>query len=120
MVTTDFAYWLQQQLDDRNWKPTDLAKRSHLSDTAVSRILRGQRNPDPETLLAIAKALSISATAIYQRAGLLPEGNGDNKVNETIEQILHEVEGMPEQDQNEILAFIRMKTNLRQRQKKKQ
>ncbi len=119
MNTVDFAFWLQQQLDDRAWKPTDLAKHSRLSDTAISRILRGQRKPDPDTLLAIAKALNVSPATVYQRAGLLPEENNRDRINEVIEQIMHEVEGMPDQDQQEILAFIRMKNNLRQRQKKR-
>lgn len=118
MTTIDFAYWLQLQLDHRNWKPTDLAKHSHLSDTAISRILHGQPNPDPDTLLAIAKALNISPGTIYQRAGLLPEGNGQNKISGTLQRILHETQDMSEQDQQEILAFIRIKSSLRQQRKK--
>ncbi len=119
MVVTDFTQWLQEQLDIKNWRVTDLANHARLSTATVSRILNGQRKGDPETLMAIANALNISETLVYRKAGILSEENNNKKINETIEQIVHETEGMNEQDQQEVLAFIRMKNNLRQRQKRK-
>ncbi|MDL1909737.1 helix-turn-helix transcriptional regulator [Chloroflexi bacterium CFX6] len=116
MKVIDFPSWLTAQIISRNWKPTDLAKYSHLSDTAVSRILRGDRNPDVDTLSKIAQALRLPPEQVYRAAGILPPVPD---LNETIEQIVHEIQSLPEQDQQEILAFIRMKNNLRNQRKSK-
>lgn len=64
MSKIDFSLWLQEQISTREWKPTDLAKRSRISDTAVSRILRGERKPDTDTLLSFAHALNVSPITI--------------------------------------------------------
>jgi len=70
----------------------------------------------PETLSALAKALEIPQITILRKAGILPPAP---EANELVEQIVHETSNMPEQDQQEILAFIRMKNNLREKGKKK-
>ena len=64
--------------------------------------------------LSIANALELPPESIFRKAGLLPP-NPD--VDEEIEQILHEVEKLPKSDQEEVLAFIRMKRNLRKKGK---
>jgi len=111
-----FSTWLQSELDNRGWRPTDLAKRSSISDTTVSRILRGERNADIETLKAFAHAFKLPPEQVYRAAGILqPKPD----MNEIIEQILHDIQDLPEADQQEVLAYIRMKNNLRNQRKKK-
>ncbi len=72
MNALDFPSWLQDQLDAKEWRSTDLARRAKISDAAVSRILRGERKADHETLKAFAKALDISPLIILRRAGVVP------------------------------------------------
>lgn len=116
MNTVDFSLWLQEQIDDKGWKPTDLARRSHISDAAVSRILKGERKADVETLSSFAHALKLPPEQVYRAAGILPPAH---ELDELVEQIIHETTDLPEQDQQEVLAFIRMKNNLRAQRKKK-
>lgn len=83
MNIMDFSEWLQKELNKRKWRPTDLAKRANISDAAVSRILKGERKADTDSLKAIAKALNISAEQIFRHAGLLPpENESDDWVEE--------------------------------------
>jgi transcriptional regulator with XRE-family HTH domain len=116
MSGIDFPAWLQDQLDDKNWRVTDLAKHSHISDAAISRILKGLRKPDTDTLLAFSTALNISPIIMFRQAGKLPK---ETATTNLVEEIAHETSDMPEADQQEILAFIRMKNNLRNQRKKK-
>ncbi len=48
-----------------------LADTAGISNPYLSQIERGLRNPSAEILKSIARALSISAESLYERAGLL-------------------------------------------------
>ena len=47
---------LSQDLADRGWLPTDLARVAEVSDMTVTRVLRGQRH-NPRTWAKLAAAL---------------------------------------------------------------
>jgi len=61
-------------------------------------------------LMKLAHALKISPEMIFRRAGLLPP---KPEVDEQIEEILHEAAQLTEAERKELLAYIRMKRNLR-------
>jgi transcriptional regulator with XRE-family HTH domain len=62
-----------------------LAENAGISNPYLSQIERGLRKPSAEILKSIARALSIRAEALYERAGLL-EGVGEiATVREAIE-----------------------------------
>lgn len=117
LVDTLFSDWLVEQMSNRNWSQADLARASGLNRQVISSYINLRRtNPEPDALIAIANALQISPITVFRKAGIkLPKTD----VNELVEQIIHETQDMPEIDQQEILAFIRMKTNLRNQRKKK-
>lgn len=93
MNETDFPKWLQDKLDEKGWKPTELARRSGLSDAAVSRILKRERKADPETLQAFARSLKIDTTSIYKAAGLLPQDAEDEDV--WVDEMSHKLTLLP-------------------------
>ena len=78
-----------------------LAKLAGVSNPYLSQIERGLRKPSAEILQQIAKALRISAEALYVQAGILEqrEGNGlladavhaDEGLNERQKQVLLEI-----------------------------
>jgi transcriptional regulator with XRE-family HTH domain len=113
MPNIDFPAWLRDQLDRRSWRVSDLAKRSHKSDAAVSRVLHGERNPDPETLVAFATALNISPILMFRKAGLLPSGP-DNEVQ--FEDWQHLLNQMTPEDEAEMRQIAEMKIERRQRE----
>jgi transcriptional regulator with XRE-family HTH domain len=74
----DFPKWLQKQLDIREWRPTDLARKANVSDAAVSRVLKSERQADLETLMGFASALGISPMHILMEAFDFPKSEKDN------------------------------------------
>ncbi len=75
----------------------------------MSRILSGERKPTPETLQAFARALKLPIETIYRAAGLLPPAD---KIDEKIRNIEHSVAGLSEDDQRDVLEYVRMKVRL--------
>lgn len=113
---TFFGEWLKVQLIEQDMTQSELAVRIGVQPPQVSRLISGEREATPETLIKIADALRMSRQQVFRAAGLLPP---DPDANKMIEKILHEVQDMPEIDQQEVLAFIRMKNNLRKQRERK-
>lgn len=75
MQSVEFSTWLQEQLNERGWDQADLVRRSGVSQSQVSRIMTGTRNPGPETSKAIARALRLPPEDVLRQAGILPPKN---------------------------------------------
>lgn len=111
-----FSTWINDQLRERKWTQADLARESGLTRQAIGYYLSGKsKSPDPEALTSIARALNFPPTRVFRAAGILPPAP---EVSEEIEMILNEVARLPKEDQEEILAFVRMKSNLRVQREK--
>lgn len=61
-----------------------LAEAAGISNPYLSQIERGLRRPSAEILKSLARALSISAESLYERAGLLDEVGVRRDVPEAI------------------------------------
>lgn len=72
MTSIDFPDWLQAQLDDRGMTAYKLSKLSGKDQGVISRILSRERNPEPDTLIAIAKGLKLPVEVVLRAAGILP------------------------------------------------
>lgn len=69
----DLGDFLRQQRHSAQLSLRQLAIRSGVSNPYLSQVERGLRRPSAEVLQQLAKALQISATALYTRAGLLED-----------------------------------------------
>ena len=65
-TNSSFADWLNHLLAERNMRPADLVRLSGLDKSAVSRILSGNRSPEPETIKALAHALRIPPEIVFR------------------------------------------------------
>ncbi len=93
--------FIRDQRNDSNVSLRQLAKLAGVSNPYLSQIERGLRKPSAEILQQIAKALRISAEALYVQAGILEhrEGSGlvadavhaDEALNERQKQVLLEI-----------------------------
>jgi transcriptional regulator with XRE-family HTH domain len=97
----DIGEYIKQQRSTAKISLRQLSKLAGVSNPYLSQIERGLRKPSAEILQQIAKALRISAEALYVQAGILEqrEGSGavidavlaDEGLNERQKQILLDV-----------------------------
>lgn len=82
---SDLGDFIRQQRQRSAMSLRKLADTAGISNPYLSQIERGLRKPSAEILKSLARALSIRAEALYERAGLL-EGVGEiATVKEAIE-----------------------------------
>jgi transcriptional regulator with XRE-family HTH domain len=72
--------YIREQRSAANVSLRQLAKLAGVSNPYLSQIERGLRKPSAEILQQIAKALRISAEALYVQAGILDEAYADSDV----------------------------------------
>jgi transcriptional regulator with XRE-family HTH domain len=75
-LSRDIGEYIRQQRDGAQISLRQLAKLAGVSNPYLSQIERGLRKPSAEILQQIAKALRISAEALYVKAGILAEPIG--------------------------------------------
>jgi transcriptional regulator with XRE-family HTH domain len=76
----DLGSYIREQRAAAEISLRQLAALAGVSNPYLSQIERGLRKPSAEILQQIAKALSISAEALYVQAGILEERHGDSDV----------------------------------------
>lgn len=96
-----FATWLQGQLDLRRWRPSDLAAHAGVSVPTISQLLHGKHAPEPSTCKKLARALSLPAALVCERAGFLPARPGALSASKRV--LISLVESLPE---TEALRFL--------------
>jgi transcriptional regulator with XRE-family HTH domain len=72
--------YIREQRSTAEISLRQLAAQAGVSNPYLSQIERGLRKPSAEILQQIAKALRISAEALYIQAGILEERHGDSDV----------------------------------------
>lgn len=98
--------WLLNELHVRDWTQAELARRAGVSRAAISDIISGKRNMGKDLAQSVSEALKIPIEEIYRAAGLLPPKPEENRI---IKQIAHLTHDLPEQEQNDILEFVKKK-----------
>ena len=68
---SEVGAFIRQQRERSAISLRKLAERAGISNPYLSQIERGLRKPSAEILKSIARALSISAETLFERAGLL-------------------------------------------------
>ena len=72
-AVSDLGGYIRAQRSSAEISLRQLAKRAGVSNPYLSQVERGLRKPSAEILQQIAKALRISAEALYVQAGILDE-----------------------------------------------
>lgn len=67
-----FPIWLQRQLDRREWRAAELARRLDISPGVVSHWLNGQRLPSPASCDRIADVFGLPVDDVLTLAGHRP------------------------------------------------
>ena len=109
----DFSEWLVAELDQRGWSRSEAARRGDISSSMFDKVINGYAKPGKKFLDGLAQAFEMPPIVLYRKAGLL-EPEPDK--SELVEQIMQEVHQMDESGQQEFLAYVRMRNNLRKQQ----
>jgi transcriptional regulator with XRE-family HTH domain len=84
----------------------ELAERADVSNPYLSQLERGLHEPSMRVLKAIASGLNVPIDALLARAGLLSDGDGDDRLGETERAILAD-ERLTDQQRDDLLAVYR-------------
>lgn len=115
MDTIDFANWLIEEMEKREWSQSDLARKANINRQVISTYVQRKRTkPDEDVLISIAHAFKLPPEIVFRAAGLLPPAV---HIDDDMQQIIHEIDKLPKQDREEVLAYIRMLKNLRNKKK---
>lgn len=110
---SDFMDWLDSEVEEGRLTQSAISNTGLVSRSAVSLLFsRVTKSLSFEMCEAIAIATKLTLDEVYRKAGLLPPALIKNK---DVQEIIDEVRTVPKQDADEILAFIRMKKNLRKK-----
>jgi len=96
--------WLLQELDDRRWSMREFARRCEVSESTISRIVSGKRNPSSELCRKMAEVLRLPAEKIFRQAGLLPQAPEDSP---GLKEALYLFRQLPEGERRRILLIMR-------------
>ena len=80
----DLGEFIREQRRVGHLSLRKLSELAGISNPYLSQIERGLRKPSAEILQQIAKALRISAEALYVQAGILEQREGDGRVADAV------------------------------------
>jgi transcriptional regulator with XRE-family HTH domain len=107
---TIFSDWLEIELATRKMSPADLARSMRKDQGIISRILNGERFPNPKTLTSIAHALHLPPDNVFRIAGLLPPKPEKDVL---IDLIAHLSTQLPtEEDKNDVAEYVRLRLRI--------
>ena len=113
-MNKNFVEWLDLQLRERKWSPSELARNSGVSQSAISLVLKGDRNPGNNFCDGIAKAFNIPPDDVYRIAGLLPMKPNDDQTVSEITHIYHE---LTDENRDDLLDYARLRLQKQERDK---
>lgn len=84
-MTTGIGRYLADLRTEKKWSQRELADRSGISNTEISRIESGKRsNPNPSTLRALADALQVEYRDLMMLAGYIEDVHDQDKLYELV------------------------------------
>ena len=100
------AELLSREMETRNWSQREMAKACTLSNTTISKIVRGQSMPDPNTCFKLAQGLELPIHYVLELAG--HEIAGAQQAAPSLEAFLHaRFAHLPDRAIQEMVGAIR-------------
>jgi transcriptional regulator with XRE-family HTH domain len=99
-----FGKWLLEELSKRRWSMREFARRCEVSESTISRIVSGKRNPSSELCRRMAKVLQLPPERIFREAGLLPDAPEDSP---GVKEALYLFRQLPEDERLRVLLIMR-------------
>ncbi len=99
-----FGKWLLKELDARRWSMRELARQTEVSESTISRIISGKRNPSSALCRRMAEALRVPPERVFREAGLLPNYSDESP---RTKEALYLFRKLPEDERRRILLIMR-------------
>lgn len=115
---SDFPTWLQNQLDDRNWKQADFARRTGVNSGYVSQIMNGVRSPGVEFCQKVARAFGIRDVDVMKIAGLAASPAQDD-ATPSLRELITKFAQLSDEDQESVLKHVRALDEMQQAEKRR-
>ena len=113
-METDFVTWLSNEMEERGWNNSELARRAGLVPSAVSQVIAGNRGTGPEFCRSVARALHLPPELVFRKAGLLPPLPGPEE-DVTFGELLDVVRNLSVEERVLVLKFAELLHDQRQR-----
>lgn len=101
---SDLGKWLLEELAERRWSMREFARRCEVTESTISRIISGKRNPSSELCRTMSHVLRLPPERIFREAGLLPPALEHSP---DIKEALYLFRELPEDEQLRILLIMR-------------
>jgi transcriptional regulator with XRE-family HTH domain len=114
-IPTDksFSKWLLEEMKKQGISQSELARRAGVSRQAISDYVLGKTpNPDPNSLINIARALKETPETIYRVTNLLPMIEEDEADLEDFREIL---KNLTPEERDELKAIGWLKVDMKKR-----
>ena len=105
-MSNDFRGWLTEEIIQRGWSKSELARQADLSQSLVSKMLLGDRSITADQCIKIANALGLSPVLVLVKAGILPPQEQKDS-NPTLQELMDIARQLPPDVQKDVLAYVR-------------
>ncbi len=96
---------INDYLEKMRWSQRELARRTNISSSNISKLMRGKHTPTPETLTIIGNALGIDPMHLMRLADILPSSDKNGR-DPAIEYLAQRLERMPLLARSPTIEFI--------------
>jgi transcriptional regulator with XRE-family HTH domain len=98
-----FRTWLSEELNRLSWSHRELARRTGLSQSIVSKTLSGERKPSADLCIKAANATGHAPETVLRLAGILPESSDDSTLTEAMDTL----KSLPPDRRKQALDYLR-------------
>lgn len=105
----DFADWLREELNKRQWNHAELARRSGVAQTQISRVIARKRGAGPELCIAIAKGLELPRAEVFRARGWFvsyPDDPYGPDIDPRAEKLAKEISTLPKESRDMTLKAV--------------
>jgi transcriptional regulator with XRE-family HTH domain len=107
LPVTTFSLWLQNEMNQRGWSQSDLARAAETNPGTISNLLNDLRRPGDEICRSIARAFGIPQWEVFMKAGLLTDPPRElNSRYYEIERLADRIQAMPDDERAEMMPII--------------
>ncbi len=102
---TVFTNWLEEELKNKGWSYSELARRANTHRTTVSAVMTGRNKVTWEFCANVATALGTSPIDLFKKADLIETDETDGK----IEEVMQIMSQLNDTDRQDILDFAKFR-----------